>query len=121
MITVINVAAALVLLIAVWFVWSAARIYRNIRKTRDDLKWVHQQADRAVRQVNSTDRDSVLTGLQTLGALHVQNARLRVLNRVATLAKSDDDVVAKHASNTLEQMLVQVSDAAKQGTRTESK
>src|SRR5215471_12354521 len=85
---------------AVWAVAAAIRLRRRMSKNLQRLTWIKTEARRAVDLVNSNDEGRVITGLQTLAAINERSARLAALQRIAELAKSENAVVAAHATRT---------------------
>jgi hypothetical protein len=109
----IHVLSAIAFVAAIWIAISAARMKRDINRARARLRWIQEEAQRAVQLLESRDRDRIMTGLQTLVALNVPEVRLEALQKIAALAKSADPAVAACASDTLDQVLPAVSAPAR--------
>ena len=106
---ILHALSAVVLLASAWIAVSALRMKREIRNKEERLAWLQDEAVRAVMLLQSQDAGRILTGLQTLGALNVREARLQALQTIAALVHSNDPAVAACASDTLQQMLPAIS------------
>jgi biopolymer transport protein ExbB/TolQ len=100
----IYVAASVVFLLAVVLAYTAYRVRRETNRKREDVKWLLQQLERALADIQTNDVDKVLSGLQTLTYLNDPAARLKALPRLAELAQHPNHLIARQAKVTMEKL-----------------
>jgi hypothetical protein len=73
------------------------------RQADEARKWNQAVTERALEQINSTDRETIVAGCQTLAYIE-SPLRLRAVPRLFQLTKSEDERVAQEARRTLEEI-----------------
>lgn len=100
----IYLASAVVFLLAVFLAHTAYRVRREAKKKREDVKWLLEQLERALDDIKSEDEDRILGGLQTLTYLNDAATRLKSLPRLAELAQSNNQLIARQAEVTMQKL-----------------
>lgn len=73
------------------------------REAQEARDWMRRVTERALEQIRSNDRETIVAGCQTLS--HVDGPlRLRAVPLLYQLSKSEDDRVAQEAQRTLEEI-----------------
>jgi hypothetical protein len=103
------VATLVFLLLTSFLLIALVRRWVGAAKYGSSIKWIEEQLDRAVGQVNSDDEDEILAGLQTLAMIVDPKIRIRCLDRIRALSVSENPIVAKHASATLDRIVDDLS------------
>lgn len=86
--------------LGVMFLILLVRRRRKALASSRNVRFLEQQLDRALEQIESSDEDQILAGFQLLTALNDNRSRLRALGRVRTLMDNENGVIARQAATT---------------------
>lgn len=93
-----------ILLIGIYYVLNTYRAYREAIANQRKIQWAVVQMERAIDQINTSNDDVIMAGLQTLSILNVPNLRLRALPRLKELTNNSNENIAKHAEANLKKL-----------------
>jgi hypothetical protein len=100
----IYLAAPLLFLLAVVLAYAVYRMRREADKRRGDVKWLLEQLERALVDIESDDEDKILRGLQMLTYVNDSTARQKAFPRIAKLAQDPNPLIARQACVTMEKL-----------------
>ncbi|MDT7777866.1 MAG: hypothetical protein QOC99_378 [Acidobacteriota bacterium] len=102
--TIIYVLSVIVMILTVGVSYAAYRIHRETQSKREDIKWIIQQLQNALTQINSNNEDEILTGLQVLSVMNEPDIRLTALPRLFALTKSSNKTISYQAEVTIDKI-----------------
>lgn len=94
----------IILFIGIYYVLNTFRAYKEAIANQRKIQWAVVQMERAIDQINTTNDDVIIAGLQTLSMLNVPNLRLRALPRLKELTHNSNENIARHAEANLKKL-----------------
>lgn len=109
-------AALMVIFIVIFIVIGILLAIGTIKRRRqaisnhENVAWLEDQLQRALRQIYSTNEDDILAGFQTLSMLNDPKSRLKALDRVSELMNDDSNPrIARQAEITYRRIVSSLS------------
>jgi len=75
--------------------------WRRVRRNLERVRWLRNETERAIAQLESASREEVLAGLQTIAFVNDAVVREKARNRIVALTIANDSQVAQQAKSTL--------------------
>lgn len=93
--------SALFLGVGIYIASRAIFLLRDTRVKKRQIQETKWQLQRALEQVESTDPDNIIAGLQTLSMLNDPDIRVKAIRRLNELTQYEDPRVARQAEATI--------------------
>jgi biopolymer transport protein ExbB/TolQ len=97
MLTLLYLLGGLFGVVSVGVGLAAYRARREAYTNYEKIKWVLEQLERALKQIESDDEDEVIAGLQVIAMLKDPVIRVRALSRLNELTRSDNQNIRHYA------------------------